>query len=70
MYVKNTWLGALICKIFGHKWIVLRDARAKYFKYFNENAGCDADCSRCGEEWRDYDDYKSNEWIYKNINSK
>jgi len=45
----------LICFIFGHQWCTLRvnHPKAAARAHLHSFAGCDADCLRCGEKWRD-----------------
>lgn len=46
----------LLCRIFGHRWRVLRVNYPRWVMegHANPLAGKDADCARCGAMWRDH----------------
>lgn len=44
-----------LCKVFGHRWRLLSVNVSKVYnlRHLHPLAGADADCLRCGEQWRD-----------------
>lgn len=48
----------ILCWFVGHDWYITRMCAAKAIArvHVHTLAGCDADCARCGEEWRDIDE--------------
>lgn len=45
----------VLCWLRGHKWRVVRTNERKHINliHLHTMAGMDADCLRCGEQWRD-----------------
>jgi hypothetical protein len=48
-----------------HRWNVTRCVRAAnwHLAHLHPLAGCDADCARCGAEWRDFDSFARRPWL-------
>lgn len=47
---------ALVCRLVGHRWHWLRVGQpcASNLVHLHLAAACDADCLRCGKQWRDF----------------
>ena len=66
---KRDWLTLLIDRIGciwnGHNWTVTRVVRAAnwHLAHLHPLAGCDADCVRCGAEWRDFERFACRPWL-------
>ena len=54
-----------ICWARGHSWRLLRANRLAnlHLAHLFEYAGCDADCERCGYEWRDFEFFNRYPWL-------
>ena len=62
--MKRLW-----CWVVGHRWRTLRTnwTKALWLAHCHSMAGDDADCGRCGAEWRDFYGFgvtRENEHLY------
>lgn len=58
-------LQRLRCFFSGHRYRVIAEVRSAnaWLGHLHYLAGCDADCERCGHQWRDADNFRRWPWI-------
>lgn len=54
-----------ICWVSWHNFRVIRvnDLANAHMGHLHYLAGCDADCERCGKEWRDFENFNRYPWV-------
>lgn len=59
------WLLRPWCWWAGHRWTVLRSIPMAntHLAHLHPLAACDADCLRCGYEWRDAANFNRRPWL-------
>lgn len=52
----TTLIAKATCWLLGHRWVYLRAAGCHVaLMHLSTLAAADADCERCGRQWRDYE---------------